>query len=145
MFIKTGFWISPYNYKKNLWSFNLMIYNITTHVFEGHVNWIDKFGCLKFYQINLIGSRKVPREALTRKIPRGGLPCPFSKNGKCVLISGEKCPDYGHIWVNFSFKMQFLRVSRQKDHRFFPCGAFLSCVVGQCLWKCLYSKKTLLP
>ena len=48
--------------------------NITTHVFKGHVNWIDKFGCLKFYQINLIGSRKVPRKALTRKIPIHQIP-----------------------------------------------------------------------
>ena len=31
--------------------------------------------------------------------------------------------------------MQFLRVSRRKSRRFFPCGAFLSCVVGECLSK----------
>ena len=65
-----------------------------------------------------------------------GLPCPFSKIGK-------KCPNFGENALivvicgeNFSFKMEFLTVSRQKDisrqeiRWFFPCGAFLSCVVG---------------
>ena len=75
----------------------------------------------------------------------GGFPCPFSKMGK-------KCPNwrknslivaiYGY---NFSFKMNFLRVSRGKTHKFFPCGAFLSRVVGECLSKCPKLKKTPLP
>ena len=32
---------------------------------------------------------------------------------------------------NFSFKMNFLRVSRKKTRRFFPCRAFLSRVVDE--------------
>ena len=75
----------------------------------------------------------------------GGLPYPFSKIGKSALICGKTCPDWGHLWVKFSFKMQFLRVSRRKNRRFFPYGAFLSCVVGECLSKCPNSKKILLP
>ena len=80
---------------------------------------------------------------------RGGLPCPFS-------IIGKKCPS---LWKKNAsivviycchplwppFKMQYLRVSRQKNQRFFPCGAFLSCVVDECLSKCPNSKKTPLP
>ena len=39
------------------------LYNITTHVFKEHVNWIDKFSWLKFYQINLIGFQESPKES----------------------------------------------------------------------------------
>ena len=45
----------------------------------------------------------------------------LEKNALIVVI-------YGY---NFSFKMNFLRVSRKKNRRFFPCGAFLSRVVGE--------------
>ena len=38
--------------------------------------------------------------------------------------------------------MQFLRVSRKKNWWFFPCGTFLSCVIGESLWRCPNSKKT---
>ena len=47
-------------------------------------------------------------------------PLPFSKIGK-------KCPNavivviYG---LNFSFKIQFLRISTRKNRRFFPAGPF---------------------
>ena len=43
-------------------------------------------------------------------------------------------------------KIQFLRVSRQKNRDFFPCRAFLSrAVVYECLSKCPNSEKTPLP
>ena len=74
-----------------------------------------------------------------------GLPCPFSKIGK-------KCPNLGKNTLiavfyrsNFSFKMQFLRVSRQKHRWLFPCRAFLSCVVGESLWRCLFPRKLPCP
>ena len=38
-----------------------------------------------------------------------------------------------------------LRVSRRKTGDFFPCGAFLSRVVDECLSKCPNSEKTPLP
>ena len=41
--------------------------------------------------------------------------------------------------------MQFLRVSTRKNGRLFACGAFLSCVVDECLSKCPNSTKTPLP
>ena len=54
----------------------------------------------------------------------GGLPCPFLKIEK-------KCPNFGKnaqivviYGLNLSFKMQFLRVSRRKNRRFFPAGPF---------------------
>ena len=56
----------------------------------------------------------------------------WRKNALIVVI-------YGY---NFSIKMKFLRVSRGKTRRFFPCRAFLSGVVGECLSKCPNSKKT---
>ena len=47
--------------------------------------------------------------------------------------------------LNFSFKMQFLRVSRKKPEDF-PCGAeFISPVVHDCLSKIPNSKETPLP
>ena len=87
------------------------------------------------------------RDVVTRCVTRrgaggGGLPSPFSKIGKSALICGKKCPDFGHLWVKFSF---FLRVSRRKYRIFFPCGASFSCVIGECLSKCPNSKKTSLP
>ena len=72
-------------------------------------------------------------------------PALFQKFEKNALICGKKCPDCGHLWVKFSFKMQFLSVSQQKNRRFLPCGAFLFCVVGGYLSKCPNSKKTPLP
>ena len=67
------------------------------------------------------------------------LPCPFSKIGR-------KCPNLGKYalivviyGLNFSFKMQFFRVSRKKD--IFFCKVFLSCVVVDCLLMCRNSKK----
>ena len=46
---------------------------------------------------------------------RGGevSPALFQKLEKRALICGKKCPDCGHLWVKFSFKMQF-----------FPAGLF---------------------
>ena len=63
-----------------------------------------------------------------RRVTRGGKgersPCLFSKIGK-------KCPNLGKnalivviYGLNFSFKRQFLRVSRRKNRRFFPAGPF---------------------
>ena len=77
-----------------------------------------------------------------RRLTRGGrggggeVVCPalFQKLEKNALVCGKKCPDCGLLLWS-SFKMQFLRVSRRKNRRFFPCGAFLSCIVGECLSK----------
>ena len=69
----------------------------------------------------------------------------FQKLEKSALICGKNCPDCGHLWVKFSFKLQVLRVSNRENRRFFPCSAFLSCVVGECLSKCPNSKKIPLP
>ena len=41
--------------------------------------------------------------------------------------------------------MQFLRVSSQKNQRFFPCGASISRAVGDSLSRYPNSKKTPLP
>ena len=85
---------------------------------------------------------------VSRRVTRGGMgggpPCPFSKVRKSALMLGRKCPDFGHLLVNFSFKKQFLRAFRRNIRRF-PCGTFLSRVVDGCLSKCPNSKKTPLP
>ena len=91
------------------------------------------------------------KQTLHRRVTRGGggggevSPALFEKLEKRALICGKKCLNCGHLWVKFSFKMQFLRVSRRKNQRFFPCRDFLSCVLGECLSKCPNSKKTPLP
>ena len=41
--------------------------------------------------------------------------------------------------------MTFLRVVRENNQIFFPCRAFFSRVVDECLSKCPNSKKTPLP
>ena len=58
-------------------------------------------------------------ELKIRKLEKSALI--WRKNALIVVI-------YGY---NFSFKMNFLRVSRKKNRRLFPCGAFLSRVVGE--------------
>ena len=55
-----------------------------------------------------------------RRVTRGGeggagLPCLFLKIGKKCPDLGKKCPHCGHLWAGFRFKMQFLRVFRQKN------------------------------
>ena len=82
----------------------------------------------------------------TRRVTRGRgggevSPALFQKLGKSALICGKKCPECGHLWVKFSFKMQFLRVSRRKIRIFFPCGAFLSSVIGEFYRSALISRK----
>ena len=54
----------------------------------------------------------------------GGLPCPFSKIGKKCLNFGKNALIKVICWLFFSFKMQFLRVSRRKNRIFFPAGPF---------------------
>ena len=71
--------------------------------------------------------------ALFRKLEKSTLI--WRKNALIVVI-------YGY---NFSFKMRSLRVSRGKTRGFFPCQAFLSPVVSECLSKCPNLKKTHLP
>ena len=83
---------------------------------------------------------------LPRRVTRGGrwgawCPLPFFRNWKKCPSFGQKCPDSGYLWVKFSFKMQFLRVSKKKPE-IFPCGASFSRVVHDCLSKCPNSKKT---
>ena len=52
---------------------------------------------------------------------------------------------WSFMWSSISFKMQILRVSRSKNRRFFPCGAFLSRVVHDYLSSDLISRKLLCP
>ena len=75
----------------------------------------------------------------------GGIPALFRKLKKSALIWRKNVLIVVIYGYNFSIKMKFLRVSRGKTRRFFPCGAFLSRVVGECLSKCPNSKKTPLP
>ena len=69
-----------------------------------------------------MGGRGKVSPALFRKLEKSVLI--WRKNALIVVI-------YGY---NFSFKMKFLRVSCGKTCRFLPCGAFLSRVVGACMF-----------
>ena len=53
------------------------------------------------------------RRRVTREGEGVRSPLPFFKNWIVVIYV-----------LNFSFKMQFLRVSRRKNRRFFPAGPF---------------------
>ena len=90
------------------------------------------------------------KDIYCRRLTRGrrgeGSPLPFFEKRKKVPWFGEKNDVVVIIYgQKFSFKMKFLRVSRRKSQIFFPCGAFLSRFVAECLSRCPYSKKTPLP
>ena len=59
---------------------------------------------------------------VTREGTGGGLPSPFSEIGKSALILGKNTLIVVIYGLNFSFKVQFLGVSRRKNWRFFPAG-----------------------
>ena len=63
-----------------------------------------------------------------RNLERGGgvgdLPCPFLKIAKYALILGKNIPDCIHFCVKFSILNVVLRVSRRKNFKMFPYGAF---------------------
>ena len=77
-----------------------------------------------------------------RRITRGGMgevsPALFQKLGKISLTLGKNTLITVIRVLNFSFKVQFKRVSRKKTWR------FLSSVVDDCLSKCPHPKKNLL-
>ena len=60
-----------------------------------------------------------------------GFPCPFLKMEKSVLILEENCPDCVHLWVKFSIQNAVFRVSKKKNSKMFPYGAFFSCVFDE--------------
>ena len=51
----------------------------------------------------------------------GGLPCDFLNIKKQEF--GKYVSDYVHIWVKFSIRNAFVRVSRWKKSKIFPDGA----------------------
>ena len=80
---------------------------------------------------------------------RGGevpplFPSFFRKLEKSALILEKNALIAVIYGLNFSFKVQFLRVSRTKKSEIFP-WAFLFHVVDDCLSKCPNCKKTPLP
>ena len=70
-----------------------------------------------------------------RRVTRGGRggrsPLPFFKNWEKVPQFWKKMPWLCPSWVKFLISNVVLRVSRRKINIFFPCGAFLSCVVDE--------------
>ena len=79
-----------------------------------------------------------------KRVTRGGrggevYPSLFQNLGKSTLILGKNALIVVTYGLNFSFKMQFWRVSRRING---ACGAFVSRVVHECLSVCPNSKKT---
>ena len=63
------------------------------------------------------------RRRVTRRGGGGRSPLPFfQKLEKNALILGKKAYAVVICWLNFLFKMQFLRLSRRKKLNFFPAG-----------------------
>ena len=58
------------------------------------------------------------------------------------MIFLKKGPDCIHLWAKFS--IQNIGLSRRKNSKTFPCGAFYSWVFNE-LWKCPNSTKPFLP
>ena len=69
-------------------------------------------------------------------------PTLIRKLEKSVLILGKNALIAVIYGLNFSFKLQFLRVSRRKKPEIFLCGAFLFRVIDDYLLKCPNYKKT---
>ena len=62
---------------------------------------------------------------------RGRPPLPFFENRKKCSDLGKNGPDFVHLWVKFSIRNVVLRVSKRKNSKIFPCGAFFSCVFNE--------------
>ena len=76
---------------------------------------------------------------------RGGLPCSFLKIGKkCPNFRG-KCPVVVIYVLNFSFKMQFLRVSRRKNRTLSPAGPLFLVLYMIAYQSALISRKLSCP
>ena len=56
----------------------------------------------------------------------GGFPCPFLKIKKSAPNFRKKDPDCVHPYVKFTIQNVVLRVSKTKNFKIFPCGAFFS-------------------
>ena len=86
--------------------------------------------------------------SLSSRLVRGGeVSCHFSKIVKKPNFPNivKKCPDCVMHDVNFSFKMQFLRVFWRKKWEIFTWRVLLAEVLHDCLLECSISKKTLMP
>ena len=46
---------------------------------------------------------------VTREGRGGGLPCPFWKTGKKCPNLVKKCPDCGHLWVQFLISNEIVK------------------------------------
>ena len=102
-------------------------------LFNCSVNLSSQRKTFSCKQLDLLQEWGEVSPALFRKLEKSALI--WGKNALIVVIYG----------LNFSFKMQFFRVSRQKNRRFLPCVAFLSGAVVECLSKCPNFEKTPLP
>ena len=58
---------------------------------------------------------------------------------------GKKCPVCVHLWVKFSFKMQFYDHLGEKAQKCFPVGFFFCMSYVKPLSMCTSSKKSPLP
>ena len=95
----------------------------------------------EFMIIFIISFRRVTRGGEEEEVP----PALFQKLEKSALILGKNALIVVIYGLNFSFKMQFLRVPGINPE-VFPCRAkFLSRVVHDYLSKCPNPKKTPLP
>ena len=74
-----------------------------------------------------------------------GLPRPFMKIEKSVLILEEKVLVVVHSWVECSVQSVALRVSRRKPPKVLPCVAFFFVLLTKSLSKCPNSTKPPLP
>ena len=104
---------------------------------------------LKKFQLHIHAHNAVNTTKQHRRVTRGGrgggLPCPFSKNGKKCPNLEKKCPNCGQLWLKFLVWNAAFKSFQAKNRTFFPGGAFLSRAVVECLLKCPNSEKTPLP
>ena len=81
----------------------------------------------------------------SRRATRGRPPLLFFENRKKVHWFWKKGPNCVHPWVASSIQNLVLRVSREKNSKIFPCGAFFLVFLIKRLSKCPNSTKPPLP
>ena len=64
---------------------------------------------------------------------RGGLPWPSLKIKRSALILEKNCPHCIHPLVKFAIQNVVLKVSKRKNSKIFPCGAFFLDFLIKCL------------
>ena len=119
---------------------------------QGYSVYLGIFRDIHAYSVQLTGVQLGESDAYSVTVTgvqlegsRRGLPWPFLKVGKSILILEKKAPDCVHLWVKFLFKMWFWEYLGERTSICFPAGLFFLVFLQKFLFKCPSSTKVPLP